>query len=92
MLSFTFAQPLRAEHASLTLLTGVDRDWSTGEVIMGEKRASLLPSGRELDFESGYRFSFYGWNTGANVAYVIDPDHVRNTTAVVALFTLQRTF
>jgi hypothetical protein len=92
VLSFTVAQPLRAEHASLTLLTGVDRDWSTGAVIMGEKRASLLPSGRELDFESGYRFSFAGWNTGANVAYVIDPDHVRNTTAVVALFTLQRSW
>jgi len=49
-LSFTFGQPLRADHASLTMLTGVDRDWSTGAVIMGEKRASLLPSGREFDF------------------------------------------
>jgi hypothetical protein len=92
VLSFTFAQPLRAERASLKLLTGVGRDWSTGGVIMGEKNASLLPSGRELDFESGYRFSFAGWQTGANVAYVLDPNHVRNTTAVVALFTLQRTF
>jgi hypothetical protein len=92
LLSFTFAQPLRAERASLTLLTGVDRDWTTGAVIMGEKKASLLPSGRELDFEGGYRFSFAGWQTGANIAYILDPDHVQNKTAVVALFTLQRTF
>jgi hypothetical protein len=91
-LSFTFGQPLRAESASLTMLTGVDRDWSTGAVIMGEKRASLSPSGREFDLESGYRFSFAGWNTGANLAYVIDPNHTQNTTAIVALFTLQRTF
>jgi hypothetical protein len=59
---------------------------------MGEKRASLLPSGREFDFESGYRFTVAGWETGANVAYVIDPDHFQAKTAVVALWTLQRTF
>src|ERR1051326_1841775 len=91
-LSFTFGQPLRAEHASATMLTGVDRDWSTGAVIMGEQHASLLPSGREFDFESGYRFLIAGWSTGANVAYIIDPDHVRNKIAVVTLLTLQRSW
>ena len=91
-LSFTFAQPLRAEHASATLLTGIGRNWSTGGVIMGETRTSLLPSGRELDFEAGYRFAFAGWSTGANLAYVIDANHLRGQAAVVGLFTVQRSW
>jgi hypothetical protein len=92
VLSFTAGQPLRAEEGSLTLASGIGRDWTTGGVIMGEKRASLLPSGREFDFETGYRFSLAGWNAGANVAYAVDPDHVRNKDAVLALFTLSRAF
>ena len=92
VLSFTAGQPLRAERGSLTLASGIGRDWTTGGVIMGEQRASLLPSGREFDFETGYRFSLAGWNAGANVAYAVDPDHIRNKDAVLALFTLSRAF
>jgi hypothetical protein len=92
VLSFTAGQPLRAEQASLTLVSGIGRDWTTGGVIFGEKRASLLPSGREFDFDTGYRFSLVGWNAGANVAYAVDPDHIRNKDAVLALFTLSRAF
>ncbi|HYK80320.1 MAG TPA: S8 family peptidase [Micropepsaceae bacterium] len=92
VLSFTAGQPLRAEQGSLTLATGTGRDWTTGGVVFGEQRASLLPSGREFDFETGYRFSLEGWNAGANVAYAVDPDHIRNKNAVLALFTLSRAF
>jgi hypothetical protein len=91
-LSFTLAQPLRAEQGSLTLVTGVGRDWSTGGVIMGQSQASLTPSGRELDFETGYSFSLAGWGMGANVAYAVDPNHVQGKNAVLALFTLSRGF
>ncbi|HEX3485504.1 MAG TPA: S8 family peptidase [Micropepsaceae bacterium] len=91
-LSFTLAQPLRAERGALTLASGVARDWSTGGAIMGETEASLTPSGREVDFETGYRFAFEGWGVGANVAYAIDPNHVQDKTAVLALFTLSRNF
>jgi hypothetical protein len=93
VLSFTLAQPLRAEHGMLTLVTGVARDWSTGGgVILGANEASLTPSGREFDLETGYRFDLSGWGVGANLAYAIDPDHVQNTSAVIGLFTLSRTF
>jgi hypothetical protein len=91
-LSFTLSQPLRAERGSLTLASGIGRDWSTGGVIMGETQASLTPSGREFDFETGYNFSFAGWGVGANVAYAIDPNHVQCQNAVLALFTLSRGF
>ena len=40
--------------------------WTTGGVMMGEQRLSLLPSGRELDFETGYGFSAGGWNARAD--------------------------
>ncbi len=92
VLSFTAGQPLRAEQGSLTIASGIGRDWTTGGVIMGEQRASLLPSGREFDFETGYGFSLAGWNARANVAYAVDPDHVQNKDAVLALFTLSRAF
>ncbi len=49
-LSFTLGQPLRAEHGSLTLVTGVGRDWSTGGVLMGETQASLTPIGARIGF------------------------------------------
>ena len=72
-LSFTLGQLLRAEQGSLTLVSGTGRDWTTGGVLMGVTKASLLPSGREFDVETGYRFSFVGWVAQANVAYAIDP-------------------
>ena len=92
LLSFSAGQPLRAERGSLTLVSGIGRDWTTGGVIMGEQRLSLLPSGRELDFETGYRFSLGGWSAQANVAYAVDPDHVQHKDAVIALFTLSQAF
>ena len=92
VLSFTAGQPLRAEQASLTIASGIGRDWTTGGVVMGEQRASLLPSGREFDFETGYGLSLGRWNARANVAYAVDPDHVQNKDAVLALFTLSRAF
>jgi hypothetical protein len=91
-LSFSVSQPLRAEHAALTLTSGIGRDWNTGGVIMGSTEVSLLPSGRELDFETGYGFSLGPWNAGANVAYALDADHVRDKNAVLALITLSRAF
>ena len=91
-LTFTFGQPLRAERATLTLATGVGRDWATGGVIMGETQSSLVPSGRELDLETGYRFSFAGWGAQANLAYALDPGHAQGRRAVLGMFTLSRTF
>jgi hypothetical protein len=89
-LSFTIGQPLRAERGTFTLTSGIGRDWATGGTIMGETKASLTPSGREVDFETGYGFSLGGWSAQANVAYAVDPNHVQHKIAELALFTLSR--
>jgi hypothetical protein len=91
-LTFTIGQPLRAERGTFTLTSGIGRDWATGGIIMGETKASLTPSGREVDFETGYGFSLGDWSAQANVAYAVDPDHVQDKRAVLALFTLSRAF
>jgi hypothetical protein len=59
---------------------------------MGRSQASLTPSGREFDFETGYSFSVAGWGIGANVAYAVDANHMQDKNAVLALFTLSRGF
>jgi len=89
-LFFILDQPLRAEAAMATLATGIGRDWSTGGVIMGQAQASLVPSGRELDFETGYGLSLGDWRAQANAAFAYDANHVRGKSAVLTLFTLAR--
>ena len=91
-LTFTIGQPLRTERGTFTLASGIGRDWATGGIIMGETKGSLNPSGRELDFETGYRFALGDWSVEGNVAYAVDPDHVQDKNAVLALFTLARAF
>ncbi len=91
-LSFSFGQPLRAESATVALISGVGRDWSTGAVIMGRSLTSLLPSGREFDLETAYRFPLGAWAAEANAAYRLDPDHVQGARAFVTLLTLSRRF
>ncbi len=91
-LTFRVNQPLRAEQASLVLLSGMGRDPATGAMAMGRKETSLLPSGREIDFETGYRFPLGEWTGAANVAYSMDACHVRGEEAVSALFFISRKF
>jgi subtilase family protein len=89
-LFFSVDQPLRAESAMATLATGIGRDWSTGDVIMGQARASLVPSGREVDFETGYGFSLGNWRAACNAAFAYDANHMRGKNALLTLFTLSR--
>lgn len=91
-LSFTIAQPLRAERAPLVLVSGMGRDSATGEIVLARKETSLLPSGRELDLETAYRFPLGDWTGAANVAYSMDAGHVREAKAVSALFFVSRKF
>jgi hypothetical protein len=91
-LTFTIAPPLRAESVSATLMPAIARDWTTANIIMGEKHASLLPMAREFDVETGYRFSMGAWSAQANVAYAVDPDHLRGGNAMLTLFSLTRMF
>lgn len=89
-LLFAVSQPMRAEEGMATLATGIGRDWSTGDVIIGQTRASLAPSGREVDFETGYSFALGSWRAQANAGFALDADHTRGKNAFLSLFTLSR--
>ncbi|HEX5281752.1 MAG TPA: S8 family peptidase [Micropepsaceae bacterium] len=85
---FTVSQPMRAEYGVATLSTGIGRDWSTGGVIMGQAQASLAPSGREIDLESGYGLSLGDWRLQANAGFALNEDHTRGKNALLSLVTL----
>src|SRR5207302_2697209 len=87
ILLFTISQPMRAEAGVATLATGIGRDWSTGGVIMGQARAALAPSGRELDFETGYGFTLGSQRAQANVGSAQDAGHTRGQNALPSTVT-----
>jgi hypothetical protein len=91
-LTFAVDQPLRAEIAPLTLAMGAGRDSTTGKPIIETTQSSLAPSGREVDFESGYRFPLGNWSGAVSLAYSLDAGHVRGENAVAGLFWLSRKF
>lgn len=85
---FTVSQPMRAEYGVATLSTGIGRDWSTGGVIMGQAQASLAPSGREIDFETGYGRWLGDWRLQANAGFAFDENHTRGKNSILSLVTL----
>jgi len=91
-LAFAVSQPLRAEQAPVTLMTGVSRDWTTGDVIMAPAQSSLMPSGREIDLETAYRFALADWDMTTSIAYSFDAGHVRGQNAVTGVLWLSRKF
>jgi hypothetical protein len=91
-LSFVVDQPLRAERAPVALALGAGLNVATGKVAMVGSDASLVPSGREIDFESGYRFPIGAWNGAVNIAYSLDAGHVRGENAALGLIWISRTF
>jgi hypothetical protein len=74
------------------LMTGMGRDRSTGAVMMVPAQTSLTPSGREFDFEAGYRFALRGWDVATSLAYSLDANHVRGENAVTGIVWLSRRF
>lgn len=91
-LSLAAGQPLRAEHARLTLASATGLDPTTGDLVMGTTSASLEPSGREFDLETAYRFPLGNWTGAANVAYSFDAGHMKGARAVAGLFWITRKF
>jgi hypothetical protein len=91
-LAITVGQPLRAEQAPVSLLTGGAVDRSTGAVIMTAAQSSLTPSGREFDLETAYRFALADWDLTTSVAYAVDANHVRGQNAVTGVLWLSRRF
>ena len=51
-------------------------------------KCTFSPSGREIDFESGYRFALGDWTGAMNVAYSLDAGHVAGEKAVTGLLWL----
>jgi hypothetical protein len=91
-LSFRIHQPLYAESAPVTLVSGMVLDEKTGAVILGQTRTSLVPSGREVGVETAYRLKFGDWSAEANLAYRFDAGHIAGRQEAVGLFTLSRRF
>jgi hypothetical protein len=85
---FTISQPMRTEYGVATLSTGIGRNWSTGGVIMGQAQASLAPSGREIDLESGYDRWLGAWRLQANAGFAFEEDHTRGKNSILSLVTL----
>jgi hypothetical protein len=73
-------------------MTGVARDWETGKVIMAPAQSSLMPSGREIDLETAYRFALADWDMTTSVAYSFDAGHVRGQNALTGILWLSRKF
>ena len=91
-LAFVVGQPLKVEAAPVMLMTGVASDRTTGAVIMAPAQSSLAPSGREIDFETAYRFALADWDLTTSIAYSIDANHVRGQNAVTGALWLSRRF
>ena len=90
--SLTLHQPLRVERAPVTLVSGIGRDFETGQVIFGARRLSLTPSGREIGLEAAYRLGLGPWTAEANLAYRIDADHVAGRRDLAVLLSFNRLF
>ncbi len=91
-LALVIGQPLKVEAAPVMLMTGVASDPATGAVIMAPAQSSLTPSGREIDFETAYRFALADWDLTTSIAYSIDANHVRGQNAVTGVLWLSRRF
>lgn len=90
--SFAISQPMRAERAPVALSFATSRNPFTGAFGMTGVDSSLVPAGREIDFEAGYRLPLGDWNGGINLAFSRDAGHVRGLSAVSSMFWLTRRF
>ncbi len=80
-LSFVVAQPRRAETGTIRFLAPTAID-ATGALIRTEVDAGLTPSGREIDYESRYRFQLFGaWTGEASAALSTSPNHISGAEA-----------
>jgi hypothetical protein len=59
---------------------------------MGERHASLAPSGRELSWELGYRAALGEWGLESALAYSIDAGHIDGREEARGLLFLSRRF
>jgi len=80
-LSFVVAQPRRAETGAIRFVAPTAID-ATGGLISGQVEAGLTPSGRQIDYESRYRFNLPGdWIGEASTALSTSPNHISGADA-----------
>tara|TARA_R110000782_G_scaffold30058_1_gene74890 strand:- start:696 stop:2939 length:2244 start_codon:yes stop_codon:yes gene_type:complete len=75
-LSLVIAQPRRAETGTIRFLapTGID---DQGIILRSQVEAGLTPSGRQIDYETRYRFNLFGtWTGEASAALSTSPNHI----------------
>ncbi|MDN3646335.1 S8 family peptidase [Pontixanthobacter aestiaquae] len=76
---FRLSQPLRVENGGLTLNLPVAYDYNTESAILGERRISLTPNGRELLGEMAWRGPWAGGTAAASLFYRQQPGHLANS-------------
>ena len=79
--SFVIAQPRRAETGTIRFLAprGIDNG---GVLLRSEVEAGLTPSGREIDYETRYRFRLSDtWTGDASAALSTSPNHISGAEA-----------
>jgi hypothetical protein len=76
--ALAYRQPMRIGAAEATLAVPVGRTLD-GEVIHEERSVSLTPSGRQQEFELGYRYQIRERGAvGVNLNHTLEPGHDRD--------------
>ena len=74
-LALRLSQPLRIESGGLSLNLPVDYSYATLSPVMGLRRLSLSPHGRELDAELMWRGALWNGAASASLFWRKDPGH-----------------
>ena len=75
-LAFRVMQPLRVTSGGLDLTLPASYDYATGETGFEQRRFSLAPSGREIDYEVAYGRGLWGGFFDFNAFVRTDPGHI----------------
>nr|WP_240936021.1 S8 family serine peptidase [Halomonas bachuensis] len=91
--AFAYRQPMRIDQAEATLSVPVGRAID-GDVIHEERSVTLSPSGRQQEFELGYRYQTQRRGAiGFNLNHTREPGHDRNARSdITLLFNYEMTF
>jgi subtilisin family serine protease len=85
-LNLVVSQPLRVETGGVRLATAMAFDYIDETPLFSKDVAGLAPSGREIDFEIGYRFGLGGTaHLSTNLLYQVEPGHVAGRESAVTL-------
>ncbi len=75
------AQPLRVESGAVQVTLPVGYDYGSRRTTLAPRNFNLMPSGREITGELGYRLNRQSWNLLGNIYVRHQPDHHRDAPA-----------